>query len=62
LATGSPARDRNRSYGAAADYVHACVDDHSRLAFTEIHPDQSATSAVAHLRAAVAWHAAPRSG
>lgn len=48
---------RNRSYGAGADYVHVCIDDQSRLAFTELHPDQSAASAVAHLRAAVAWYA-----
>lgn len=47
---------RNRSYGAGSDCVHVCVDDHSRLAFTEIHPDQSAKSAVANLRAAVAWY------
>ena len=48
---------RKRSYGAGSDYVHVCVDDHSRLAFTQIHKDQSANSAVAHLRAAVAWYA-----
>lgn len=48
---------RNRSYGAGSDCGHVCVDDHSRLAFTEIHPDQSAQSAVAHLSAAVAWYA-----
>lgn len=52
-----PGPDQNRSPGAGSDYVHVCVDDHSRLAFTRIHPDQSAASAVAHLRAAVAWYA-----
>jgi len=48
---------RNRSFGAGSEYVHVCIDDQSRLAFTKIYPDQSAASAVAHLRAAVAWYA-----
>ena len=38
------------------EYVHVCVDDHSRLSFTQIHPDEKAVSAIAHLRAAVAWY------
>ena len=37
------------------EYVHVCVDDASRLAFSQIHPDETAQSAVAHLRAAIAW-------
>ena len=37
--------------------MHVCVDDASRLAFTRIHPDEKAVSAVADLRAAVAWDA-----
>ena len=37
--------------------MHVCVDDASRLSFTQIHPDEKAVSAVAHLRAAVAWYA-----
>ena len=31
-------------------------DDASRLSFTQIHPDEKATSAVAHLKASVAWY------
>lgn len=32
-------------------------DDASRLSFTEIHADEKAVSADAHLKAAVAWYA-----
>jgi transposase InsO family protein len=38
-------------------YIHAAVDDHSRLAYAEIHPDESAQTAVAFLRTAQAWFA-----
>lgn len=48
---------RSRRAGPGWEYVHVCVDDASRLAFTQVHPDEKATSAVAHLRAAVAWYA-----
>ncbi len=48
---------RSRRTGPGWEYVHVCVDDHSRLSFTQIHPDEKAVSAVAHLRAAVAWYA-----
>ena len=42
--------------GYGWEYVHVAIDDHSRLSFTEIHPDEKAVSAVAHLKAAVAWY------
>lgn len=42
--------------GYGWEYVHVCVDDHSRLSFSQIHPDEKAVSAVAHLKAAVAWY------
>lgn len=38
------------------EYVHVCIDDHSRLSFTQIHSNEKAVSAVAHLKAAVAWY------
>lgn len=38
------------------EYVHVAIDDHSRIAFTQVHPDEKAVSAVAHLKAAVAWY------
>lgn len=47
---------QNSKTGLGWEYVHVCVDDASRLAFSQIHPDETAQSAVAHLRAAVAWH------
>ena len=48
---------QSNSRGIGWEYVHVCVDDASRLAFTQVHPDEKAVSAVAHLNAAVAWYA-----
>ena len=48
-----------RSHGKSGygwEYVHVAIDDHSRLSFTEIHPDEKTSSAVAHLKAAIAWY------
>lgn len=53
--TGDPQMGKTRGIGW--EYVHVCIDDASRLSFTQIHPDEKAVSAVAHLRAAVAWYA-----
>lgn len=54
--TGSKAGRSNRAgSGPGWDCLHVCVDDASRLAFTRILADETAASAVAHLRAAVAW-------
>jgi len=47
----------NRSRGAGWEYVHVCIDDASRLAFTQIKPDERKTSACAFLKAAVAYYA-----
>lgn len=40
------------------DYLHAVVDDHSRLAYAEIHADERAATAVAFLERALAFYAA----
>lgn len=48
---------QSNSRGIGWEYVHVCVDDASRLSFSEIHPDEKAVSAIAHLKAAVAWYA-----
>jgi len=40
------------------DYVHCAVDDHTRLADAEIHPDEKAITCAAFLRRAAAWFAA----
>lgn len=47
---------RRRQGGCGWEYVHVCIDDASRVSFTQIHPDEKAVSAVAHLKAAVAWY------
>jgi len=43
--------------GVGWEFVHVCIDDASRIAFTEIKPDQRKRSAVAFLKAAVAYYA-----
>jgi transposase InsO family protein len=37
------------------DYVHCAIDDHTRLAYAEIHPDETAATCAGFLRAAAAW-------
>ena len=39
-----------------SDYVHVAIDDRSRVAYSDIFPDQKKTSAVAHLKAAVDYY------
>ena len=39
-------------------FVHTVIDDHSRVAYAEIHDDETAATAIAVLRHAVAWFAA----
>jgi transposase InsO family protein len=39
------------------DYIHSAVDDHTRLAYSEIHPDEKATTCAAFLRRAAAHFA-----
>jgi transposase InsO family protein len=50
--------DRSRRMrGVGWEYVHVCVDDASRIAFVQLKPDERKTSAVAFLKAAVAYYA-----
>jgi transposase InsO family protein len=49
-------RDRRRGVGYA--YLHNAVDDHSRLAYTEILPDERKQTAAQFWRRAAAWFAA----
>jgi transposase InsO family protein len=37
------------------DFIHVAVDDHSRIAYAEIHPDEKATTCAAFLHRAVTW-------
>jgi transposase InsO family protein len=43
--------------GAGWEYLFVAVDDHARLGFTGMHPDERKTSAIAFLRDAVAYYA-----
>ena len=43
------------SRGSGWEFVHVCIDDASRVAFSQILPDEKKESAVAFLRAAVAY-------
>lgn len=38
------------------DFVHVCIDDHSRVAHAEIHDDERHEAAVAFLQRTVAWY------
>ena len=60
---GSPQHNQARTEQLAGrrvgyDYVHCAIDDHTRLAYAEIHPDETATTCAAFLRRAAAWFAA----
>jgi transposase InsO family protein len=56
------ARDRAARAGAPGSrgyaYIHHAVDDHSRLAYSEIHTDERKETAVGFWRRACAWFAA----
>ena len=52
--TGDP-RDETR--GAGWERLHVAIDDHSRIAFSQLHADERAPATVAFLRAAVAYYA-----
>ena len=45
------------SRGSGWEYVHVAIDDASRLAFSQILPDEKKESAVAFLKAAIAYYA-----
>jgi transposase InsO family protein len=49
-------RQQGQSRGAGWEFVHVCIDDASRLAFSQILPDEKKESAVAFLKAAVAYY------
>ena len=47
---------QSNSRGVGWEFVQVCIDDHSRVAFSEIKPDEKADSAVPFLKAAVAYY------
>lgn len=50
-------RGQSNTRGVGWEYLHVCVDDHSRLAFTALFPNERAVSAIRFLKDAVAWYA-----
>ena len=53
--TGKSAGYR-RSYGAGWDFLHVCIDDHSRLAYVEVLDDERKETASGFLRRATTWY------
>jgi transposase InsO family protein len=55
----TPGVRRNQHYeaGLGYSYLHTALDDHSRLAYTEILPDERQDTAAAFLHRAHAWYA-----
>ncbi len=52
-----PGDNRDRKHGTGYDYVHSLVDDHSRLAYSEILPDEKGTTCAAFPTRAIAYFA-----
>ena len=50
-------RNKYRQPVIGTAFVHTVIDDHSRVAYAEIHNDETAATACAVLRRAVAWFA-----
>src|SRR5262245_533019 len=48
---------QDRHHPDGVDYAHAIVDDHSRLAYAEIHPDERAATAAGFLERALGFFA-----
>jgi len=48
---------RSRGQGPGWEYVHVCIDDASRIAFSKVMKNERKQSAVAFLRAAVGYYA-----
>ena len=51
-------RTTSAGRGIGYDYVHAAVDDHSRLAYAEVLPDEKGPTCAEFLARAAAWFAA----
>ena len=56
-ATPGKPRSVNREPQMGHALVHTVIDDHSRVAYAEVHDDETAPTAAAVLRRAVAWFA-----
>lgn len=49
-------RGQSNARGIGWEFVHVCIDDNSRIAFTDVMPDEKAVSAIAFLKAAIAYY------
>ena len=54
-ATGGKPRNRHYNPVIGTAFVHTVIDDHTRLAYAEVHDDETTATATAVLRHAVAW-------
>jgi transposase InsO family protein len=52
--TGDPQQGKSR--GVGWEFVHVCIDDASRVAFSQILPNERKESAVAFLKAAIVYY------
>jgi transposase InsO family protein len=50
-------RGQSNSRGVGWEYVHVCVDDHSRVAFAKIMSNEKTRSAIDFLKTAIAYYA-----
>lgn len=50
-------RGQSNSRGVGWEYVHVCIDDHSRVAFAKIMSNEKKRGAIAFLNAALAYYA-----
>jgi transposase InsO family protein len=48
-------RRKGRNYRVGYDVLHVCIDDASRIAYVEVLPDETARTAAAFFKRAVAW-------
>ena len=53
--TGDP-KSRRKSARVGWEYVHVCIDDASRIAFTQIHPNEQGPTVTAFLHAAISYY------
>ena len=58
VATPGKPRNAHHHPKIGTAFVHTVLDDHSRVAYAEIHDDETAATATAVLRRAVGWFAA----
>jgi transposase InsO family protein len=58
--SATPGKPRSAYYNPkiGTAFVHTVIDDHSRIAYAEVHDDETAVTAVGVLRRAVSWFVA----